>query len=676
MLDYKDNYILNLLISTSYTLNVSDIQNLLGISQRSVYYSLSKINDFLVDNNLPKLVNKKQIGIVISPELKEKLRKIKENKMLDLYLHTHEERVVLEILILLCIRDNINIQYFEEAFNVSRNTVLSDIKEIRKSLSVYNLVLDYDSNRGYIITGLEYQKRSVVLNLISKHQYLLKFSPVKFYSQNTYNDTKNRMNQFENELDITYVSTTLDVLSILISIIKQNQLPFVPITDDVIAQIELTKEFNATKNIMSGFIIEREYYYLTLHLLGLRIHTESDFESHDDEYIKEIVEFLIQEFSKMTLIILDDNHYLFKQLYTHMKQAMFRLKYGIIYQNELKNQILETYPQLSNITSAICHKLEKKIGYPIGEDDITFIAMHFGGALKRENRNLEETKVLLVCLNGIATSKLLRKELEYMFGNLQVIDAVSLDEVKLYSDDVDYIISTIPIPKSMQKDKVIQVNPVLTEHDKENLAIFIKLDRDDNNYELSNQIVSDIDQYINKNKIQEVQKIILKRLNKNKFRFNRVKERIQKPMLKQLITEEMIIFKDKVSTWQDAIRESAKPLLKNKYIENRYVEKVISNVLDMGPYIGIAPDIAISHARPEDGVNEIGMTILLLKEPVYLNNQENKPVRIMITLAAPDNERHLLALQQLSMLLTEDLNSLLSFTSIDEVLNIIEKYSS
>ena len=127
MLDYKDNFLLNLLISTDYTLNISDVQNLLGVSKRSVYYSMDKINDFLVENGLPKLENKREIGIVIDPITRDRLVEVMTENIVDSYILTPQERVILEVLILLCMKDNINIPLFEDLFDVSRNTIVKDI---------------------------------------------------------------------------------------------------------------------------------------------------------------------------------------------------------------------------------------------------------------------------------------------------------------------------------------------------------------------------------------------------------------------------------------------------------------------------------------------------------------------------------------------------------------------
>ncbi len=675
MLDYKDNYLLNLLISTDYTLNINDIQKLLGVSQRSAYYSISKINDYLDSQNLPRLESKRGLGIIIDPVVKDQLMETVQETLGELYICTAHERNVLEILLLLSNEEHKNISYFEELFMVSRNTIVNDIKEIRKLIGTYNLSLEYDTFQGYIVSGLPIRKRSVILNLISNYDYLIKIKEYNLYTEQVVKEVLEYLVVLEKELNIKYVRTTLDYLSVLISIIKVNNLDPVTLSSEDCKFISGSKEFAAVQKVIGSYLSEQEHYYLALHLLGLRVHISEEYELQDDDYVTEIVDFLMNEFSKITLIYFDEDSELFNHLYIHMKQAMFRFKYGIIYQNELKDQILETYPQVSQVTKTICNKLEKKIGYPIGDDDVTFIAMHFGGFLKREKRDIIQAKVLLVCLNGIATSKLLRKELEHLLGNIDIIDAVRLDEVEHYKDEVDYIISTIKIEDKSIKNKTIIVSPILTDNDKANIVSFIGLANPTKNETvLSDKIINDIIDYLPKGKIEEVRKIILARLSSKKQLIN-TSEGKKIYMLKELITSENIQFATKVNTWQEAIRLSAKPLLESDYIEPRYVDKVISNVLELGPYIVIAPNIAISHARPEDGVKKLGMSLLILEDAIYFSDNLDRPVRVVITLVAPDNEKHLLALQQLSQLLMEDLDNLLVATNKDTVLELVSKYS-
>lgn len=80
----------------------------------------------------------------------------------------------------------------------------------------------------------------------------------------------------------------------------------------------------------------------------------------------------------------------------------------------------------------------------------------------------------------------------------------------------------------------------------------------------------------------------------------------------------------------------------------------------------------MAHARPENGVKHLGMSLLKLDKPVDLVDKEH-PVRIFITLAAIDNTTHLKALSELATLLgkEEKLEKLLHAKTKEEILSII-----
>ncbi len=72
-------------------------------------------------------------------------------------------------------------------------------------------------------------------------------------------------------------------------------------------------------------------------------------------------------------------------------------------------------------------------------------------------------------------------------------------------------------------------------------------------------------------------------------------------MLNDLITTNQIQIHQRVESWMDAIRVAASPLLLEKKIQPAYIETMVQNVESHGPYIVLMPDVAIPHARPEDG---------------------------------------------------------------------------
>ena len=67
-------------------------------------------------------------------------------------------------------------------------------------------------------------------------------------------------------------------------------------------------------------------------------------------------------------------------------------------------------------------------------------------------------------------------------------------------------------------------------------------------------------------------------------------------MLKELIRNKIDIVKS-VSNWEEAIRKGAQLLLDNKCIEPRYVDSIIKNIKETGPYIVLGDGMAIITRR-------------------------------------------------------------------------------
>lgn len=146
-------------------------------------------------------------------------------------------------------------------------------------------------------------------------------------------------------------------------------------------------------------------------------------------------------------------------------------------------------------------------------------------------------------------------------------------------------------------------------------------------------------------------------------------------MLSELLTKDMIQFTNEQIGWTDAILQAAQPLVDTGKVNTSYVEAMINSVKELGPYIHVGKGIAIPHARPEAGVNEIGMSFLRTTTPVRLLDKEDHQIDIFICIAAIDSEAHLKALSHLTRILGDNakLGKLKEATTAEEILNIIKK---
>lgn len=143
-------------------------------------------------------------------------------------------------------------------------------------------------------------------------------------------------------------------------------------------------------------------------------------------------------------------------------------------------------------------------------------------------------------------------------------------------------------------------------------------------------------------------------------------------MLNELITKDKIHILDQVSSWENGITEAAKPLLEQGYINQIYVQQMITEVKSHGPYIVITPHVAIAHARPKYGVQKLGMSFLKLNHGVEFGHGKGK-VELVIVLAATDNTSHLKALAELTEIIGDpkEISKLIKAKDVNEIVHIL-----
>lgn len=123
--------------------------------------------------------------------------------------------------------------------------------------------------------------------------------------------------------------------------------------------------------------------------------------------------------------------------------------------------------------------------------------------------------------------------------------------------------------------------------------------------------------------------------------------------------------------WQHSIEMAGELLLASGRTSPGYAEAMITAIEELGPYVVIAPGLALAHAKPSELVFETGLSLLTLAEPIEFGHGSNDPVNLVFALAAIDHDSHLGLLAELSEFLTEtsNVNFLLNARSADEILD-------
>jgi len=143
--------------------------------------------------------------------------------------------------------------------------------------------------------------------------------------------------------------------------------------------------------------------------------------------------------------------------------------------------------------------------------------------------------------------------------------------------------------------------------------------------------------------------------------------------LLDVLPEKSIGLDEIAENWQHAMKLAGEYLMKNEGIEERYIDAMISAVETIGPYMVVAPGIAIAHARPEDGAIKICLSLVRLKNPVNFGSKSNDPVDLIFGLAGVDHDSHISILRDLASLLQNKnaINTIRKLKSTEEIVQYL-----
>ena len=147
-------------------------------------------------------------------------------------------------------------------------------------------------------------------------------------------------------------------------------------------------------------------------------------------------------------------------------------------------------------------------------------------------------------------------------------------------------------------------------------------------------------------------------------------------LLQDLLSEDNVSFRYPAETWEDVIRHGGQLMVDAGFTDPTYTEAMIDVVRDMGPYIVLAPGLAMPHARPEMGAKQVGAALVTLEKPIDFGSPENDPVSVAIFLCAPNKDEHIQFLTDIATLFEDEefLDAAVNFESIEDVQSFLAEH--
>ncbi|SFT75951.1 Transcriptional antiterminator [Selenomonas sp. GACV-9] len=620
--------------SRDLPITINQLAKLLQVSVRTVHYDLKEIEGELAEQGMV-LCRQPRRGMWLESA--------------DCTGSTHVEQHILgrkerqdRIILALLGEQKCSIDGLAEMLDISRTTLLADLKDVQEILEKRNLV--YDSKRGLGIWahGDEQACRDMLIHIFNRASYDFRghfdFDGPCPAGQELFRDyvqdlpveqiahffleLMERRGLLEND---SSANRMICALLVQFKRLQQGhdmsyQAPLGFLSDEGEQLKRLAGEIaQSLDELQRGFRQPGEMQYLVRELLHSRIFFLSgdDRRRQPKDVNVEAVDLARRfiEYAQVWLgdFYLDDDELLYN-LALHLQPAIERAHFGIMLTNPLLGSIKEQYASLYDIANRAAAKITEHMGIAFSEDEIGYLTIHLGAAVERRNlQRKKQLSVLLVCGNGIGTANLLAMTLRNNLPYIQIVKTVSL--YRLSEEDmahVDIIISTVDIQKVPPGMAVLRVSPILTD--------------------AGIQVIEGQIRYFYHKKYM-TEPLPGQALTKERG-------------LVELLREDLICLDGQAADWEDAVTQAGNLLLADGAVTEHYVRQMVRVVRNIGPYIVVCDGVAMPHAHIEDGAHKVAVSFLRLKEPVLFSDDQ-RPVDMLFAFSTTSEKAHLPLLSDL-----------------------------
>lgn len=498
--------ILKVMLKEKDVLSVSRLAREIGVSKRTVQRELEHIGSSLRRHGL-EFCSKTGTGIWLegTEEAKAELYQLlAENDTLDASnRNERRKRLILELL-----KDKSwkKLFYYSSMFGVSEATVSSDLDAVESWFEEFHLKVVRRQGYGVAVEGAEQDYRKALSAFVNENlnTKMLRESyedrPASVLQILGSGDGRNiyhvldddvlkrvvnciqRLNdkRIRNLTESSYLGLVLHVSIALNRILKQelaedNQawMESLKEKDDYLLAADIAK---ALEEEFSVEIPDTEIFYICLHLLASKRQMIEDINTpvtmgKEQERLLCMLDEMVEAYDSEYAYGLKQDEEFIRALLAHMQPTVIRLKNDMKIQNPMLDQIKKDYPSIFEKCRAVAAVIERELGCRVPEEEIGFLAIHFGaGIVRLENQKERKRKVVIgvVCASGIGISRLMSTKIGKRFRERIELETYAMNDLTPFAlEKTDFFVSSI---YGLAEDAdILYVSPLLPEADMERI---------------------------------------------------------------------------------------------------------------------------------------------------------------------------------------------------------------
>ena len=472
-------FLLEYLLKQNEYLSATQLSEKYGVSTKTVYQDIDKINHFLEEGALNSRIIKvprKGIKLSADEERKRVHAFLLENKFesgVENYSPEYRESEIIKRLFIN--QDKLDIYEFAEEMFVTESTVHRDIDKLENNLGEFDLKIRIKHDCFYV-DGDEWSIRKALYSYITQNQTIRSEKGLEgFFTKGDVEKCREAIDRLSQKYhhqfsdDYSWLLLT-ECLVFKKRTVQKNYLT--KRTSNLINDFSHLEVYFFSGELLENIIdkpfseispYEIEAMAYSLLAYGFSIQS-ADYIQNIEEQVNE----LIGKVSSLLSLDLTKDKHLKLMLSNHISKMIFRLRNQIYITNPAIEEIKKQYSSLFNVIWIAIRDLGKYYEINIPNEELAFIVIHFQLAIEKI---LKPLNVVVICQNGIATSELIMSKLHKIFDADAKITNISVREIDFYDlSNIDLIISTISLPDITIP--VIEVSPILTKGEIESIRSF------------------------------------------------------------------------------------------------------------------------------------------------------------------------------------------------------------
>ncbi|WP_295746793.1 BglG family transcription antiterminator [uncultured Limosilactobacillus sp.] len=639
--------LVNELLKSETTVPLTTLIEHLGVSRRSVFYTITKVNEELASCHLDEIENIRGVGYRLSAATKQAVLEEQPDKQTaanyqELFAGQFHfsslEPTDRRLLIFFCLisRPATSLTSLMILFAVSKNTVIKDLSHLTQQLPVGLTIKN--SSKGKYVHGDEALKRRWVFENFPQ---LTKLTA----AQITFNTSAHFRDQLKLLERITGNSFTNDSLNLLTTfahwLIERQQHHRLPARQLTADDYSLT--FTWADSFLNDLHINSAAEAMFLaEIVNTQAFQHVGADNPMIPLLRPIASQMIRRFNEIAAVELPtSDHTLNKKLTVHLVSTYYRVKYHINYRNPLVNQIKHSYRETFELVKQAVRPFNQFTGETLSDDEIALIAVYFSGALRNTDLPAKEKpSVLVICSSGIGTSELLIAQLRGRYPGVHFVGPYNTFQFEnIHYQTIKLVLSTIDLPQMPDQVPVMTVPVIPGEADWQQIGTRLQ---DAHLIEAQHQPVqlpTLMDIIATHTRIVDPQGL------ENDLKAYLSNQTQQQPRITAGSTTTTDFVSQPVH-WQEALRFSMNKLVAAHVIDDQYVSKIIQLTKTHGDYMAIGKGVFLAHATPEAGVNELGFSYTFFAHPFCVDHSD-KQINFVVGLAPVDQRQHLAILSRL-----------------------------